>query len=71
MGRAGGQTDGHDEANFCNFANVPNECNVLDCTLNLPEIRVNIERVMLMLTRIIGFFGHYAYKGALFQNRSK
>ena len=61
MGRAGermdGQTDGH-ESNFCNFANPPNECKILDCTLNLPEIRVNLERVILMFTRIIGFIDY-------------
>jgi len=32
-GRAGGRTDKHDEANFCNFANAPNGCKVLDCAL--------------------------------------
>jgi hypothetical protein len=57
-GRTDGQTDGH-ESNFYNVANAPNECNILDCTLNLPEIRVNIERVILMFTRIIGFIDYY------------
>ena len=54
-GRTYRQTDGHDEANFCNFANAPNECKMLDCILNVREIRVNIEHVILMFTLIIGF----------------
>ena len=57
-GRADGQTDGH-ETNFCNFANAPNECNILDCTLNLPEIGVNIERVVLILAHKVGFTDYY------------
>jgi hypothetical protein len=63
-------------ANFCSFANTPNECRILDFTLNLREIRVNIERVILLFTRIIGFIIIIiiiiiTYKDALFKNRSK
>jgi len=70
-GQTDGHTDGRDEANFYNFANAPNECNVLDCTLNLPEIRMNTERVILMFTRIIGFIDYYCIKGCFISKSLK